>query len=157
MPRLPVIRAANGADVAALGAIAEAAPLFPADMLPEMIAPYLSGSADDLWWTVEHEGETAGFAFCEPERFTNGTWNMRAIAVAPARQSQGLGAALVRAVEAALGERGGRLLIVETDSATEHERTCAFYRAQGYAEEARLRDFWDDGTDKIIFRKPLRG
>ncbi len=31
----------------------------------------------------------------------------------------------------------------------------AFYAARGYAEEARLRDFYLDGWDKVVYRKRL--
>ncbi|WP_133366643.1 GNAT family N-acetyltransferase [Qipengyuania sediminis] len=150
-----MIRAATEADVPALGGIAEAAGLFPAAMLPEMITPYFAGSGEDRWWTVEIEGRAAGFVFCEPERFTNATWNMRAIAVAPGLQSRGIGAALMRNVEEELRARDGRVLIVETDSALEHRRTCAFYLREAYREAARIADFWDEGIDKIVFWKKL--
>jgi hypothetical protein len=37
----------------------------------------------------------------------------------------------------------------------ESEDTRRFYRARGYAEEARIRDFYTFGEDKVIFRKAL--
>ena len=53
---------------------------------------------------------------------TLGTWNMYLIAVHPAHQRRGLGAALARCVEDTLVDRGGRLLLVETSGLPEFER-----------------------------------
>lgn len=35
------------------------------------------------------------------------------------------------------------------------ELTRSFYRKNGYDEEARIRDFYRAGDDKIVFRKAL--
>jgi ribosomal protein S18 acetylase RimI-like enzyme len=77
------------------------------------------------------------------------------IAVHPDRQRQGRGEALVRHVERAVADRGGRLLLVETSGPASFERTRAFYRRCGYEEEARIREFYKAGDDKIVFRKLL--
>jgi ribosomal protein S18 acetylase RimI-like enzyme len=77
------------------------------------------------------------------------------IAVRPDRQRQGRGAALLRHVEQALAARDGRLLLVETSGLASFERTRAFYRKCGYDEEARIRDFYKAGEDKVVFRKAL--
>jgi ribosomal protein S18 acetylase RimI-like enzyme len=92
------IHPATAADIPALGRIAEAAGLFPADLLPDMIAQALSGGPD-LWLTARHNGAPAGFCFVEPERLTEGTWNMLALAVLPRLQKSGIGRALVIAAE----------------------------------------------------------
>jgi hypothetical protein len=51
--------------------------------------------------------------------------------------------------------RGARLLIIETSGLASFERTRAFYRALGYDEEARIREFFKAGDDKVVFRKAL--
>ena len=58
-------------------------------------------------------------------------------------------------VENTLAMRGERVLLVETSALPEFERTRAFYRRIGYTEEARIRDFYKAGEDKVIFRKAL--
>ncbi|MCW6511298.1 GNAT family N-acetyltransferase [Lichenifustis flavocetrariae] len=78
------------------------------------------------------------------------------IAVHPDRQGQGRGTALLRHVERVLAARGQRVLLVETSALPAFERTRAFYRQSGYGEEARIRDFYQAGEDKIVFRKALR-
>lgn len=150
-----IIRPTTPDDHDTIAIIAESTGLFPADMLSVMIAGYSNKTCDDIWLTAEQNGRTVGFGFCEPERFTNGSWNLRAIGVQPDRQSNGVGAALTRYLEETLRRNGGRILIVETTSAPDHVRTCAFYLANGYVEEARLREFWDADVDKVVFWKHL--
>jgi ribosomal protein S18 acetylase RimI-like enzyme len=54
-----------------------------------------------------------------------------------------------------LAERGERVLLVETSGTEDFEYVRAFYRKNGYEEEARIREFYAAGVDKIIFRKML--
>jgi len=86
---------------------------------------------------------------------TSGTWNLYLIAVHPLHQGKGCGGALVATLEAMLAARGERVLLVETSSLPEFERTRAFYVKHGYDEEARIREFYKAGEDKIVFRKAL--
>jgi len=54
-----------------------------------------------------------------------------------------------------LRNKDGRILIVETSGLESFGATRAFYRKNGYDEEARIRDFYNPGEDKIVFRKVL--
>ena len=62
---------------------------------------------------------------------------------------------MVTHVEKILAERGERILLVETSGLESFEQTRAFYHKCGYEQEARIRDFYQAGEDKIIFRKSL--
>ena len=86
---------------------------------------------------------------------TDRTWNLQLIAIHPDRQRQGRGAKLLRYVEQALMVRGGRMLLVETSGLPDFDRTRKFYIKCGYEEEARIRDFYATGDDKVVFRKVL--
>lgn len=145
---------ATAADIAALGRIAEAAGLFPADLLPGMIAPALY-DGPDLWLIARRDGAPAGFCFVEPERMTEGTWNMLALAIQPGLQKSGLGRALVTTAERKLAAGGARILIVETAGTDEYAGARAFYASLGYVAQARLPDFYADGVDKVIYWKRL--
>lgn len=142
-------------DLADISAIAEATALFPGDMLDGLIAGYLDGSKSDIWLTALREDRCIGFAFCEPERLTNGTWNLLAIGVAPEWQGRGVGASLMQALEATLRADGHRILIIDTSGDPAQARTRSFYLAKGYVEEARIREFWDVGADKVTYWKHL--
>ncbi len=129
--------------------------LFPSYMLDGMLASYLRGEGGDEIWLTDDDSGPVALAYCAPERMTLGTWNLYLIAVHPDRQGQGRGTALLLHVEQVLAERGERVLLVETSGLPAFERTRAFYRRCGYDVEARIRDFYQAGEDKIIFRKAL--
>ena len=73
----------------------------------------------------------------------------------PNYQKQGRGKALLLHVEQMLAERGERILLVETSGTEDFEYVREFYRKSGYEEEARIREFYAAGVDKIVFRKAL--
>lgn len=151
-----IVRQTIAGDIAALQNVADATELFPGDMLPDMVAPFLDNGVDDaLWLTCCDADAPNGFCYARPEEMTDGTWNMLAIAVDPGQQSKGAGALLVAEVEATLRGMCVRVLIVDTSGTEEFSATRRFYIANGYEEEARIRDFWAVGDDKIIFRKAL--
>lgn len=125
-------------------------------MLPEMIDGFLSeADTADLWMTCEVGGEVCGFCYAVSEPMTEGTWNMLAIAVRPSRQGNGSGGALLNHLEDELRIRGQRLLIVDTSGSAAFEETRRFYRNNHYVEEARIRDYWAAGDDKVVFSKAL--
>ena len=152
-----MIRPTTLDDTSALIALADSLGMFqPNDLeeLSEMLTDYVGSDSDsNHFWVTDDDDGPVGVAYCAPERMTNGTWNLLFIAVRPDRQGQGRGAALMRYIEQTLMARGARLLLVETLAS--FERTRAFYCKCGYDEEARIRDFYEAGADKIVYRKAL--
>lgn len=142
-------------DLADLEVVLHLTELFPSELLADMIAPSLSGNSDALWLTCRLDGSAVGFCYILPEALTDRTWNILALAVRPDLQGQKLGTKLVQATEALLKSRGQRLLIVETSSTEPFAKTRAFYVQNGFEEEARIREFWATGDDKVVFRKLL--
>jgi ribosomal protein S18 acetylase RimI-like enzyme len=120
-----------------------------------MTAGYFSGEAKMDYWLTYDDGKPVAVAYCAPEPMTEGTWNLLLIAVHPDRQGKGYGGAIMRYVEQALAENGERVLLVETSGLPSFEKTRAFYRKLGYDEEARIRDFYKAGEDKIVFWKAV--
>lgn len=151
------VRATERADLPAIAAVVESTGLFPSDMLGELTADHLEGRGASLWLSGELDGRVAGFVYCQPEMLTLGCWNMLALGVAPAVQGRGLGRRLVEELEKRLSERGERLLLVETSGTPAFEATRRFYLGAGYHCEARIRDYYAAGDDKVIFRKALIG
>ncbi len=149
------IRPAGKRDIPQIKIIADITELFPSEMLDDMIAGYFDRSKVDLWFVSELDGKAVSFGFCEPERMTEGTWNLLAIGVLPEKQSAGIGAAMMRYLEDQLRDRDARILLVETMGTPDFERTRAFYRKNGYVEEARIREFYEAGADKVVFWKHL--
>ncbi len=150
------IRPTRSDDIPDLQHVVDGTELFPSDLLPDMVSGFLrEGESHDVWLTCELEGKAEGFCYAVPEKLTDGTWNMLAIAVHPLQQGLGIGAAIVKHLENTLRERGQRVLIADTSGTPEFEQTRQFYRKNGYLEEARIRDFWTDGSDKVVFWKRL--
>jgi ribosomal protein S18 acetylase RimI-like enzyme len=154
-----MIRPITPDDTDALIALADSVELFSSGELGElrqMLTDSLSkdGDAHPFWITDDDDG-LVGLAYCEPERLTSGTWNLQLIAVHPTHQRQGRGAKLLLFVEQTLADRGARVLLVETMGTPDFEHVRAFYRKNGYNEEARIREFYAEGADKIVFRKAL--
>ena len=154
-----MIRPITPDDRTALIALAEASiPFQPheIEVINQMLSDYFASPTDsqDFWLTDDDNG-LVGVAYVAPERMTEGTWNLYLIAVHPDYQRQGRGAALLAQVEQILTERGERLLLVETSGIESFEYVRTFYRKSGYDQEARIRDFYSAGVDKIVFRKAL--
>ena len=155
MPVDTNIRPVTPNDKNALKAVIDANELFPSEMLDDMMSDYFANDdSTDFWLTYEDEKPVA-IIYCAPERMTEGTWNLYLIAVHPDYQGQGIGTSIMRYIEQMLAARGERLLLVETSSLASFEGTREFYRKCGYEQEARIREFYQAGEDKIVYRKSL--
>ncbi|MEM6711816.1 MAG: GNAT family N-acetyltransferase [Pseudomonadota bacterium] len=143
------------ADLPALKQVIASTDLFPPDMLEEMVPDDLDTSSGQALWLTHADPEPLAIAYAAPEPMTQGCWNLYLIAVHGDHHSRGIGQSLLRYVESNLVAEGVRVLLVETSSDAAFARTRGFYAQAGYEEEARVRDFYDAGEDKIIFRKVL--
>ncbi len=150
-----MIRPSTADDIPSLSHVIDASGLFPSSMLAEMLGPYLMGKDAEHRWLTFDDGAAQGVAYFVPERLTDRTWNLLLIAVHPDQQGKGVGGALLKAVESTLLDLSGRMLIIETSGVEGFEAQRGFYRKCGYSEEARIRDFYQAGDDKVVFRKVL--
>lgn len=153
---MTVIRNVTSSDTGAVIALAEASGLFNSDgidQIRERLNAYVSGN-NDLWF-IAVDDKPVGVLYCAPEPMTDGTWNILMLLVSPHVQGQGHGRSLMSHVEETLAARGARLVIVETSSVDGFERARAFYPKCGYTEEARIRNFYTAGDDKVVFSKGL--
>ena len=99
------------------------------------------------------EDELVGYACYGPTPDTDRTFDLYWIAVDPGAQGSGSGTRLLAEVERRLQGQNARMLIVETSSRSEYEPTRHFYSKRGYAEAARVRDFYAPLDDRIIYTK----
>lgn len=158
----PTIRSAVPADVERIKTIAVAAEMFTADdveFFDGMLGGFFDGSMEGHHWLVaESDGTVIAAANYAPEPFSDRLWNLYFIAVHPAAQGGGLGGSLMEHAETdlqAMGEGRARVLLVETSSTDQYARTREFYAKLGYDEEARIRDFYGPGDDKVTFWKSM--
>ena len=150
------IRPVNKVDIAGLKKVLDSSELFPSEFLDDMISEYLNNpSSEEIWFTYTVDQIPVGLGYCAPEKLTNGTFNLYAIAVNQEAQGQGIGHKMMEYIENLLIEKGHRILIVETSSLDHYALTRKFYEKLGYHKEAVIRDFWNEGEDKVIFWKKL--
>ena len=151
-----LIRNVTSKDTEAVIALAEESGLFNCDEIPqigERLADYVSGN-NDLWFIAVGE-KPEGVLYCTPEPMTDGTWNILMLLVSPQFQGQGVGRSLMNHVEEILVTHGTRLVIVETSSVDDFKPARLFYLKCGYTQEARIRNFYTVGNDKVVFSKEL--
>jgi len=96
-----------------------------------------------------------GYYCVGPTPATESTYDLYWIAVAPAMQGKGIGGALNAHLEELIRSRGGNLVVAETSSRPQYEKTRRFYRSCGYAELARIAGYYRPGDDLVVFGKYL--
>lgn len=104
---------------------------------------------------AEIDSQVAGYACFGATPCTIGTWDLYWIAVDPRLHGAGVGRALMKAVEAAIRARDGRLIVIETASKPSYDPTRAFYAKYGATEAARVKDFYAPGDDKVVYTLAL--
>lgn len=101
------------------------------------------------------DGKIVGYVCYGPTPMTDGTFDLYWIASDPNVRGQGVGAALVSAMEGDIRRRKGRIIRVETSALEAYGPTRGFYAAMQYKEESRFRDFYKPGEDLIILAKRM--
>ena len=104
---------------------------------------------------AERDGTAIGYVCFGPAPMTRGTWNVYWLAVDPASQRGGVGRRLMKGCETEIGNRMGRLVLVETSSKDLYSPTREFYLSIGYREVSRITGFYDVGDDRVTYAKTL--
>jgi len=104
---------------------------------------------------AEDDGAVVGYTCYGRAWFSDATWDLYWIAVAPGSQRRGVGSVLLAAAEAAAAAEQGRLMLAETASKPSYEPARRFYERNGYAEIARIPGFYAAGDDKVLYAKHL--
>jgi ribosomal protein S18 acetylase RimI-like enzyme len=104
---------------------------------------------------AEIDGKVVGYICWGDTPLTDGTWDIYWVAVDRNEQGKGIGAQLMAAAEKSIYATGGRLAVVETSGKPDYNKTRQFYLKIGYVEEARIKDFYTAGDDKVIMVKRL--
>ncbi len=150
------IKPVTQADIDGLKIVLDSCGLFPSEYLDEMIADYLNNAdTQDFWFTYFDNNSPVAIGYCAPEKLTNGTYNLLAIGVAESFQRKGIANQMMNYIEQHLKSKDGRILIVETSTDDAQVGARQLYKKIGYTQEAVIRDFWNDGEDKIVFLKKL--
>ncbi len=153
------IRGLRTTDIARLTDILAATEVFTHDEIiiaVELMTAVVTDAQqkDYVIFVAADDAQTpVGYICIGPTPATHGTYDLYWIAVDPTRYGTGDALLLLRAGEAYIRERNGALIIVETSSTAKYERTRAFYMKYGYAELARIREYYRPGDDLIVYGK----
>ncbi len=102
---------------------------------------------------AEIDHDIAGYVCYGHDSMTESTWDVYWIAVDRNRQGHGIGRALMQDTEACIKTLGGRLVIVETSSKPNYDKTRKFYLDLKYKEIARIPEFYATDDDGVIYIK----
>lgn len=126
----------------------------------ELVDEYIADGEESGYLTYVLESTSDPFPIvgyiCFGEApLTEGTYDLYWIAVDTKHHRGGFGKKLVRFAEEEIARRGGRKLLIETSSQETYGTTIKFYEGAGYHIEARIKDYYKPGDDKLIFSKSL--
>ena len=127
------------------------------DVACELVSERLSKGASSGYefLVAEHGGEILGYTCFGEIPCTVGSYDLYWIVVHPHAQGQGLGADLFRRTSAAIKLRGGRRVYAETSGRGQYQSTRDFYDRLGFSPEARLKDFYAPGDDKVVYSRAV--
>ena len=104
---------------------------------------------------VDHQRQPVGYICYGPTPMTQGTFDLYWIVVDPDFQGKKIGSQLLNFLEKILSGRNGRMILADTSSIPEYEKTKKFYLRNGFQEIARVKDYYSPGNDRITFCKRL--
>lgn len=128
------------------------------DVAMELIDIFLTKKEqqDYIIYVAENKKkEVVGYVCYGPTPATEGTYDLYWIAVSSAMQGKGIGKQLLTFTENEISKQNGRLIIIETSSQPKYMPTQQFYIKNNYQIDARIKDFYRPGDDRLIFVKRL--
>lgn len=125
---------------------------FPTDRFTPRAVRYLLRTPNAAVFVAERNRRVAGAAVLLT-RANSALARLYSIAVSRDVRGRGLGAALLRAVEAEARRRGRRAMSLEVRQRNRAAR--ALYERLGYAPVRRLPRYYEDGADALRLRKAL--
>ncbi len=125
------------------------------DLAEEVIDDYLEDSVTSGFFTLVADMEPGieGYVVYGPVPITNNVWELYWFAVDGNIRGQGIGRKLWEAAENEMWKAGARILVLETSSKSEYDRTNLFYKRAGYKVVGLIKDFYMVGDDQITYEK----
>lgn len=148
------------ADVAMIRAMVQASGVFSpeeVDVAEELAqdARTLGDASHYNFVLLERGGELAGYACFGRIPLTDARYDLYWIVTDTAKQRSGVAAELMRAAADAIRALGGKAIYAETSSREVYAPAHGFYRRSGFTLDARQKDFYADGDDKLTYRLAL--
>ena len=108
-----------------------------------------------IYCVVDHQDQPIGYICYGRAPMTQGTFDLYWIVVHPKWQNKGVGSMLLGFLEESVRREGGRMILVDTSSIPEYERTQRFYIRNGYRVVSRIVDYYYSGNDRITYCKKI--
>ncbi|MFH1789255.1 MAG: KamA family radical SAM protein [Candidatus Altiarchaeota archaeon] len=121
----------------------------------ECLTDYLNQDPTYTFICAEEEGKVAGFACYGKDSIADKLVEIYWIAVSPDYRRKGVGRLLISHIEDEARRDKIRMIVTETESDRLYSNTRRFYEACGYAQKARIEDFYEEGDDKVIYAKRM--
>ncbi len=104
---------------------------------------------------VDDQDLAVGYICSGPTPMTQGTFDLYWIAVDPEFQERGVGSRLIGFLEERVKSRGGRMILADTSTVPQYEKTQRFYSKNGFQVVAKIADYYHPGNDRISFCRRL--
>lgn len=101
------------------------------------------------------DGKTLGYTCFGPIACTRHSFDLYWIGVHNNARGLGLGKLLMKETEKICRELGCKGMYIETSSREKYIPTQKFYDSCNCTLIARIKDFYDDGDDKLIYKKEI--
>ena len=104
---------------------------------------------------AELDGLTVAYSCFGPIEMSKTSFDLYWIATHNDHRGKGIGKKLLEATFSAAREMGCKIIIAETSGLPHYAPTRAFYDSTGFLLEARLKDFYAMGDDKVFYTKRI--
>jgi ribosomal protein S18 acetylase RimI-like enzyme len=113
-------------------------------------------SSGYLFLFAERDGQVLGYSCYGPIAGTAESFDLYWIATDNQFRGQGIGKVLLKETENKIASIGGNGIFVETASKPQYEPTRLFYEKNKYILEARLKEYYAPGDDKLVYVKRVK-
>ena len=123
------------------------------DVIYELVDVYFNNKEqkDYIFKISTIEGQISAFICFGPTPMTRNTYDLYWIATHQNFRGKGLAHQLVDEMKDHMRKHGAKKIRIETSSQELYSGTQKFYQQLKFNMEARLRDFYSDGDDLLIF------
>jgi ribosomal protein S18 acetylase RimI-like enzyme len=112
-----------------------------------------SGESDYKFVFAEVDGRTVGYTCFGQIPCTKHSWDLYWIGVHDDCRGSGVGKILMAETEKIIKNLGGKGVYIETSSREKYIPTQKFYDSCGCELITRFKDFYDEGDDKMVYRR----
>jgi len=127
------------------------------DVAVELLDERIQRGEDCGYYFVfaELDGKTIGYSCFGPVPMTKGSWDLYWIVTHNDYRGKGIGKMLLQATYDDARKLGARAIYAETSGREKYVPTRKFYENNQYSIEVVMKDFYDLGDDKYVYKFKL--